>query len=114
MYQQILDLASSITKKHSPKVILASDFPGISDGLSMLENVKIGQGKNYLEINLTTLEAQPAFDWLAEITLSTDDTYRHFLLMKDGRIVETYGKQVIYVSQSDASWLYTELERAAD
>lgn len=109
MHQQIYEIASQIVNTNKTKIVLADGFPGLVDGTAMLNNIKVGKGKNYLEINLTTLAAEVAFEWRAEITISTDDSYKHFLLRKDGSIVETYGKTVLDTDETDQAWLLGQL-----
>lgn len=64
-----------------------------------------------VEINTTTPEARPTFEWLAEITIEdkASDRYEHFLVRQDD-VVETYGKTVLEVSETKAAGLLAELQ----
>ncbi|TAK89520.1 hypothetical protein EPO04_00170 [Patescibacteria group bacterium] len=68
--------------------------------------IKLPNG-GQIDLKLTLPQASSDFEWLAEITVDDTSTgeYKHYLLRKAGDIVETYGKQVIDVSEADAQGL---------
>lgn len=68
-------------------------------------------GKGRIEVNCVSSEAQEHFFWKYEITLDDleTETYKHLLLQTDGQLVETYGKNVNTIDDSNASQILAQL-----
>src|SRR4051794_6204888 len=82
---------------------ISGEYYDIDQNVYTTSDIKPSLGGK-VEVNLTYPEVQDRFSWVAEITIDDvrDDSYIHLLLQTDGEIVETYGKQVIEVSDTQA------------
>lgn len=84
------------------------DLPGIT----VYKTHKIPlEGKGRIEVNCVTPEAQEHFFWNYEITLDDleTETYKHLILQTDGKLVETYGKNVNEIDATTASQILNQL-----
>lgn len=72
--------------------------------------------KGKLEVNISNPDVRDKFTWKAEITLDRRaiDIYKHLLINSDGTVVETYGKQVIEVTDETAPEILKQLQVAAE
>ncbi len=67
------------------------------------------------EINVTTPEARPTFEWLAEITIDDKSTkrYEHYLI-RETDIVETYGKTILEVGETKAAEILSSVHALSE
>ena len=113
IFSEILDWSRQFSDANAPTMVDGEyyDLPGPVYSSARL---KLDSGGR-LEVNLTFPQVQDKFSWIAEITIddAAEGTYKHVLLQTDGDIVETYGKQVIDVSDMQAAKILESMKRLA-
>lgn len=62
----------------------------------VIKKIKVKLTEGYIELQVTTPEARPPFEWLAEITWDTGE-YCHYLVRKEG-IFAARGKELTPVT----------------
>jgi hypothetical protein len=115
-YPRLLQLARAIAYEHAAAEAVSGDaFTETVHGMTVFYRRTIMTDGRKIEVNATTEQARPTFEWLAEITIDDKGTnyYQHFLL-RPADLVETYGKTVLDVEPARATELADELERAAN
>ncbi|HVE81072.1 MAG TPA: hypothetical protein VNA68_02990 [Candidatus Dormibacteraeota bacterium] len=112
IYDDLLQTVVALAEKADSREVAANEDFGLElDGKIIYDSCKATSPEGPIEINLTRDYARPPFEWLAEITLD-GKPFRHFLLTSEQTVIETYGKQVLPVSEQDAKWLLAVLNSA--
>lgn len=110
IFTRLLLWAKSFSADHDAKAIEGSDYdlPGQTAYTRSIYKIPTG---GRVEVNLTSVVAQASFSWLAEITLddAANELFRHILLQTDHAIVETIGKTVIPIDDTEAEELFERL-----
>lgn len=89
------------------QLIEAGEFTTVSaeeamaDGLDantvVIKKIKVTVPEGYVELQITTPEARPPFEWLAEVTWDTGE-YKHYLVRPEG-IFFARGRNLTAVTQ---------------
>lgn len=88
---------NNATRKSITAAITGDDLPASTVLVYQVVHQYRGQE---IELNLTTPNARPPYEWLAEITIRQGVKRKHFLLTDHGKLVEAYGRQLSNVTGS--------------
>lgn len=115
IYQSILKWALEFTQSPATKPVDGAYYD-MPETVVYTNTIQKLPEKGRLEVNITEPVAHGAFHWRAEITIDDreQELYKHVLLQLDGEIVETYGKQVIPVSDNQAEEILATLQRLSE
>jgi hypothetical protein len=98
-----------ITSDGEPVITYGRELLDLPADLPALTTIAIKTPDMIIEVRLCNEAARPPFEWVAEITLRSDD-YKHYLLRTDHTVVETYGKTVTPVNETEAQNLLVILQ----
>jgi hypothetical protein len=116
-YQNILELLKQVIDSHPDTVWhTGEDFNDVADDVKAMASLAVKHGGEDVRLRLITPEAAEAFEWTGELTFIPPQKpqLRHFLLLRDGSIVEAYGKHLLDVDPSDATALLLRLQMLQD
>jgi hypothetical protein len=110
-FEALLTQVQRLIQDPSAKTMTGEAFMDVPVDKVILKSVTLWPSEDKkVQINVTTADAYPAFEWLAEITIDDQTSgYSHYLLRTDNTLVETYGKNVQDVSPEAAQKLLAEL-----
>lgn len=115
-YTKILDLLKEIIEKHpETKWSSGEDFNDVEDSVTAMGSLTLNHDGEEVRLRLITPEAAEAFEWVGEITFIPPQKpqLRHFLLLRDGSIVEAYGRNLLEVKPDEATGLLLRLQMLA-
>ena len=115
LFRNIYARSCQIIERHpKTKHVAAADYLLEPETETVIDSATSLFGKTYrVELSRTTELARPHFEWLLEVTLDDKDaeSYKHYLLRRDGQVVETYGKQVFPVDLEGVRDLHDVVEQ---
>lgn len=112
MGQEFLKLAEALAAKFGGSDVLAEQF-GIEPGDKTVYKSAVIPDKANRRVNINlasdfALEADPPFEWRAELTFYDPDS--HYLLLPDGKFVRTERKDFFDVSVDEFQRIAAELQ----
>lgn len=111
-YGELMELAQRLMLQGQVKVLTGDQFVDVpEDAAAVTEAVFKLPGLKFT-VRIVSDIAQPAFEWRAELTFDRGGPdFRHFLLRCDGEIVETFGREMVPLSDDQTAELISQIEQ---
>lgn len=109
LYQQI---QTWLDKQSKLKVTSGLDYPGIERDVTVVRSALAETDFGAIEFSLTTDDARPHFEWLAEISVDRGGSdYSRYLIQPGFELVRVQRKEITPLSQQEQSQLILMLTK---